>query len=363
VALGGDLKCAPALVAGGEVLLAEHIGDLACAAAADRLQTSVSELCRLARVEPRAVACDLHPDYVGRAIARRLGLPVVAVQHHHAHALACLAESAASGPALAWVLDGAGWAPDGTLWGGELLRVDAHGFERLGHLERVALPGADAAVREPWRIAAAWLERSFPAQVPVPRWGWHERQDPRALARVRELLQRGLHCPLTSSCGRLFDAVASLLGLGDRATHEGELAIALESLAARAGPARADGAHASECSLSWTPSGAEVPLGDLLRELVRGLARGERSDALAWLFHDRLAERLACAAIAAARRTGLRSVALSGGCTQNRLLTAALRARLEQAGLDVQVHRAVPPNDGGLALGQAIAAAARLLRG
>ena len=356
LAVGGDLKAAPAVLARGEVVLGEHVGDLAYAAAADALEARAEALARLLAVRPAVVACDLHPGYVGSEIAARLaarlGAALAPVQHHHAHAAACLVEHGHAGPALALVLDGAGFGADGTLWGGELLRVTLAEASRLAHLETVPLPGGDAAVREPWRMAFAWLERAFPPGD-APRLPWHARRDG-ALALLARAALRGVASPPTSSCGRLFDAVGSLLDLGDVASHEGEVAMALESLAETAGDAfpLGDGEPAP------APGGA-LPAADLVRDLVRARAAGAPAAALARGFHAALAARLASAAARAAECTGLREVVLSGGCLQNRLLAAELAARLRTAGLRPLLHRVLPPNDGALAVGQAAVAAAR----
>jgi hydrogenase maturation protein HypF len=280
----------------------------------------------------------------------------VAVQHHHAHAVACLLEHGRSGPALALALDVLGYGPDGTLWGGELLQVDVAGFVRLAHLERVPLPGGDAAAREPWRMAAVWLARAFPEGAPP--LAWHRRRDPARLSAVLAMAARGVASPLTSSCGRLFDAVASLLDLVDEASHEAEAPLALESAAA-------DGAIAP---LEIDPAprvprpGAQpavIEVAPLLRAIVTARARGAQAAPLAAAFHEALAARLAATAAAFARRLGLRSVVLTGGCFQNRRLLEAVGARLAPIGLEVLAHRRLPPGDAGLAAGQAVVAVAR----
>lgn len=353
LALGSDLKSAPALVIGDELLLAEHVGDLVHVEAADALASRVAALCRLLGVSPQLAVHDRHPDSIGAQLARRLAPRQWAVQHHHAHALACLAEYAEVGPALAWVLDGAGYGADGSVWGGELLQVDGAQCTRRAHLETVPLPGGDAAAREPWRMAAVWLARAFPSGPPP--LAWLRRHDAQARARVCDVAERGIRSPLTSSAGRLFDAAASLLDLCDRASHEGEAAAALEALAA----AGADAAEPSARPAAPPCVGdarRALPVADLIARLARGRAAGEDRRALAYAFHVGFAERLAGEAAAHARQLGIRCVALSGGCFQNRLLLEQVELRVRAAGLDVRVHRRVPPNDGGLAVGQAIAA-------
>jgi hydrogenase maturation protein HypF len=357
LAVGGDLKSAPALVVHGEVVLGAHIGDLATEDAADALEARTLSLARQHGVSPGTIAHDLHPGYASTAIAQRLaeqlGTRTFAVQHHHAHAVACLVEHGHPGPALALTLDGAGWGPDGTFWGGELLRVSLVGFERLAHIDPVPLPGGDAAAREPWRMAAVWLARAFP-DGDAPRLPWHARREDVALAVIARMAERGVNAPLTTSCGRLFDAVASLLDLADRVTHEGEAALALEALAAAAhGPIHGlnEAAAVGEATMSVL---------DLVREVALAHARGEAPAPIARRFHRRLAARLAEAAARHAARRALRDVALTGGCFQNRLLLADACAALEARGLRPLVHSRVPPNDGGLAVGQAAIAAAQV---
>jgi hydrogenase maturation protein HypF len=356
LALGGDLKCAPALAVGGEVLLLEHVGDLGSADAADALVARVEDACRLLGVQPAVVAHDLHPAGVAGALAERFARRRIAVQHHHAHAAACLVEHGRAGPALALALDGLGYGSDGAAWGGELLRVELAGFERLGHLEMVSLPGGDAAAREPWRMAAAWLARAFPEGA--PRLPWHARRDPARLQLVEGLVRRGLRSPPTSSCGRLFDAVASLLDVADENTHEGEAAMGLESLAAEV-PVEA-APRLAGCEPAPASGRGAVPLADLVRALVEERARGCPPAVLARAFHEALATRLADAAIAAGHAGGLGEAVLTGGCFQNRLLLEGVRGRLTAAGVTPLVHRITPPGDGGLAVGQAAVAAAQL---
>jgi hydrogenase maturation protein HypF len=354
LAVGGDLKSAPALAANGEVVLGSHVGNLATQDAADALEIRALSLAQQQGVLPDTIAHDLHPGYVGTAIAQRLaerlGARTVAVQHHHAHAAACLLEHGRPGPALALALDGSGWGPDGTLWGGELLRVSLGGFERLAHLDRVPLPGGDAAAREPWRMALMWLGHAFPSGN-APQLPWHTRRKPLELSIVGAMAERGINAPLTTSCGRLFDAVASLLDLGDHATDEGEAAQALEALAEAAVPP----AHLpDETAAVGDPV---VSVLELVREVVLAHVRGKPPSEIARHFHRRLAARLAGATAWHAARLGLSDVALTGGCLQNRLLLGDLCQALEARGLRPLVHRRVPPNDGSLALGQAAIAA------
>jgi len=353
VAVGGDGKAAPAIAIGNEIVLAEHVGDLASAAAADAMEERVADLCRLLGITPAVSVHDLHPDSIGARIAERLAPQVIAVQHHHAHAAACLVEHGRSGPVLALALDGMGFGSDGALWGGELLRVSLDRSERVAHLETVPLPGGDAAAREPWRMAAVWLARAFPEGVPVLRW--HGRREPWLLRSVLTIAARGTASPPTSSCGRLFDAVASLLDLADVARHEGEAALALESLASEV-PAPASQPRDREARSARQV----IEIASLVRDLVSGLLAGASHASLARDFHEALATRLAGAAIAHAQREEIDAVVLTGGCLQNRLLLESLTRQIAAAGLTPLRHRRVPPGDGGLAVGQVAVAAAQL---
>jgi len=359
IAVGGDWKNAAAVLARGEVILAEHGGDLASPEAVDALEARVEGLVALVRARPAFVAHDLHPEYASTETAARLarawGLPTVAVAHHHAHAAAVLAEHGRVGPALGVVLDGSGYGADGGLWGGEILCASLSGFERLGHLEPAPLPGGDAAAREPWRMALAWLGRAFPEGA--PRLPWHERRDERALALLERAMARGLASPESSSCGRLFDAVASLLDVADHNRFEGEAAMALESLASEADPA-APLVRAAREPGPFVPCGGAIPVADGIRRLVEARRRGADRAELARAFHVGLAARLASAGVAAARRAELREVVLAGGCLANRLLLAELEEAFGRAGLAVLRPRILPPGDGALSVGQAAVAAA-----
>jgi hydrogenase maturation protein HypF len=278
----------------------------------------------------------------------------VAVQHHHAHIAACLADNGVDRRVIGVAWDGAGLGADGTVWGGEFLVADLAGFERAGHFARVPLPGGDAAVREPWRMAAAFLRAAYGEAMDDLDLAFMRRLDRTAWRVLNRAIERGLNAPLTSSAGRLFDAVASLLGVRDRVAFEAQAAMELEGLAAPA----ADRLY--ETRLGEHAGAVVVHTPDVVRGVVEDLLRDVPPAQIAARFHATLADVLArvCAQIRA--RTGLAAVALSGGVFQNsRLLTAAVE-RLEADGFEIYCHRQVPANDGGLALGQAAVAARRL---
>lgn len=330
LALGGDLKAVVGLAGDGRCVLSEHLGDLANPAAFRNWLEATARLQDLLRIRPEAVVVDLHPAYHSVRHGRSLGLPVIAVQHHHAHAAACLAEHAHVGPALAVVCDGTGYGTDGTVWGGEVLRLEGAGCERVAHLATFPLLGGDSGAEDTWRPALGLLYQAFgaawPAHLPRPR-------DPEIIAVAQARLPRAVAC---SSLGRLFDGVAWLLGLCDVNRFEGEAAIAVEQAALRGRP----GPRLAFDGLAPAP-------------LVRGLLAGGDPADLALAFHEAVCDAFAAAVLRRPEET----VALSGGCFANRLLLHGLTRRLEAAGRRVLAHRLVPPGDGGIALGQAWVAA------
>jgi hydrogenase maturation protein HypF len=353
LALGGEQKSVCAFADGHAAVLTPHLGDLADVRGWRGFLAALDHFRRLLGVAPVVIAHDLHPHYRTTIHARALGTARVAVQHHHAHVASCLAEHGLAGAVIGVAWDGTGHGTDGGVWGGEFLVADLRRFVRAAHLEAVPLPGGEAAIREPWRMAAAFLRAAYGDAADrldlafvrgLDRGAW------RLLARAAE---RGVNAPRTSSAGRLFDAVAALLGLGTRVSFEGEAAMALEALAAgeaeRTYPVRLDG--------------DVVRSTDVVRGVVADLRGGVPAAAIAARVHATLAHVVARVAGVLRVRTGLGRVALTGGVFQNARLLAAAAARLEADGFEVLCHRAVPPNDGGLALGQAAVAAARLAAG
>jgi len=349
LALGAHLKNTVCVVREREAVLSQHIGDLDNRATRLALEETVEHLLTVLAVTPRWVARDWHPDYhasrVAEALASERGIPCITVQHHHAHIAAVLAEHAVSAdtPVLGVALDGVGLGEQNRPWGGELLWVRGARWRRLGHLAELPLPGGDRAAREPWRLGAAVLHRLDRAA------GIDTRYPGPAAAVVRQLLAKDLNAPPTSSAGRWFDAAASLLGVRQTCAFEGQAAMELEALAAHFGPVAAEDA--------WSlADGVLDPLPLLARLLdetdpARGAAR----------FHATLVAGIGRWVIIAARDTGIQRVVLGGGCFLNTILGNGLRRVLTDAGLTVLEASRVPPNDGGLSLGQAYVALARLL--
>ncbi|GAA1326628.1 carbamoyltransferase HypF [Pseudonocardia xinjiangensis] len=349
---GAELKNTFCVLRGAEAFPSHHVGDLENAETLRAYLDGIEHLGRLLDVTPAVLAHDLHPEYLSTkyALARaeaEPGLRLVGVQHHHAHLAACLAENGEAGPAIGIACDGLGYGPDGVLWGGEVFAVSLTGFRRLAHLEPVPLPGGATAIRQPWRMAAAWLHATGtdPAGLAVvarngPLW-----------TQVERLLGSGVDVPVTTSAGRLFDAVAALVGVRDRVNYEGQAAVELEQAASAVG----------ECDgYAVRLDGELIRVGDLVRAVVADLRADTPAPVIAARFHAGLHDALVAAAVSAAADTGLDVVALSGGVFQNIRLLQGVSRRLTEAGLRVLVHSRVPCNDGGISLGQVAVAAATI---
>jgi hydrogenase maturation protein HypF len=331
VGAGAELKNTFCVARDEAAFLSPHVGDLDTELAYRAFRNDLALYLAMLGAQADVVAHDLHPEYLATKWALEQDAELVGVQHHHAHAAACLAEHGEHGPALALVFDGTGYGTDGTLWGGELLRCDLTSFERLAHLDAIPLPGGEAAIREPWRTAASYLER-LGRPVPFERW-----------TVVRSALK--VNAPLSSGMGRLFDAVAALLGLRESVSYEGQAAIELEQLAGDV-PAK---------PYAWRFGDGSAIVAAVCDDLEAGRGRAE----IAAAFHETVAAGAADAAAAVAEQG---TVVLSGGTFQNLRLLASTRARLERHGCRVLTHRRVPPNDGGISYGQAAIAAASLAR-
>ncbi|MEU6728038.1 carbamoyltransferase HypF [Nonomuraea wenchangensis] len=345
LACGADRESTFCLARDRRAFVSPHLGDLENDEARRSYAAGIEHFLALFDLCPEIVAHDLHPGH--RSTRHALAIPGVehvGVQHHHAHIASCLADNGERGPVIGVAFDGPGHGTDGTVWGGEFLRADLAGFERLGRLEPVPMPGGDAAVREPWLMAAAYLgPGDGPPKLDVVR---------RNAERWTAALALAAGSPLTSSAARLFDAVAALLGVRDRITYAGQAAYELEQ--------HADPAETGSYRARLTPGEPFTVHGaDLVRAAARDLESGRPTPVIAGRFHNGVADAVARACAALRDATGLTAVALSGGVFQNLLLTERTVRRLRAAGFRVLTHRRVPPGDGGLSLGQAVVAAAR----
>jgi hydrogenase maturation protein HypF len=398
ISVGAQQKNTVALAFNNQAFLSQHIGDLETPESLSAFQKTVADLPCLYDAKPRIIAHDLHPDYASTAFVEsgsgngsETSVQAIAVQHHYAHVLSCMAENELSGPALGVGWDGTGLGADGTLWGSEFLRITEHGFERVAHLRPFRLPGGDAAAKEPCRSALGLLYEVFGTEtfsrkdlLPLEQFSVAE------LRTFERMIGGGINAPLTSSAGRFFDAIASLLGLRQRCTFEGQAAMELEFAAATgdretpnsnpqtpgnlqdsnsnsANPGTSKLRQVLECGTpvprsgmspcyTFEPSNGAPMVIDwrpTIREILADLNSRIPVPFIAEKFHNTLAEMI----VSIANRVGERNVVLSGGCFQNRLLTERAIHRLVEEGFVPFWHRRVPPNDGGIALGQVVAAA------
>jgi hydrogenase maturation protein HypF len=356
LACGAEQKSTFCLARGTRAWVGHHIGDLEQFATLEAFRTGIDHFERLFAVSPAIVAHDLHPGYLSTEYAlERDGVDCVGVQHHHAHLAACLAEHGLEGPAVGAVFDGTGYGLDRTVWGGELLVGGLTGFERAGTLWPVRMPGATAAIRQPWRMAHAWLSEALGEPPPIPA-RLRGRIDARSWDAMTRIGASAEVSPVTSSLGRLFDAVGALCGIGVEVSYEGQAAVELE---AAAWTALGHPAREYEIELCRGP-GPPLVLDPraAVRELARDLAIGTPPSAVAAGFHAAVARATVAAVTEIASARGLETAVLSGGVFQNRLLLETVAAGMERAGLRVLVPQRLPPNDGGISFGQAAVAAA-----
>ncbi len=350
LAVGAELKNTVCLTRSDRAFLSQHIGDLQNAEACASFERTIGHLQQIFELQPQIVAHDLHPDYHSTRYAESLpGVRQVAVQHHHAHLASCLAEHGAEGEAIGVIFDGIGYGADGRIWGGEFLVGDYRGYRRVGHFAYVPMPGGDAATREPWRMALSYLHQAYGADL--PQLSAVEAMPEKERRLLQQMIEKGVNSPLTSSCGRLFDAVAALCGLRDRVSYEGQAALELEMAIdgeGEAGYYPYDIEHASAGYL-FQPAAT-------IRAIVDDLQGGVPVSAVSARFHNTLAYLVAETCLLVRADTGLARIALSGGVFQNRYLTEKCVAILKRGGFEVLTHSLVPPNDGGLALGQAVVA-------
>lgn len=353
LACGGHLKNTFCLAKERHGFVSHHIGDLENLETLTSFREGIVHFERLFDIRPGAVVHDLHPDYLATKYALESEIPVkIGVQHHHAHIASVLAEHGRAGPVIGVAADGTGFGLDGAVWGCEVMRADLVDFQRLAHLAYVPLPGGDQAVRQPWRLAAVYLRQAYGDDFQTLDVPFVRSLDPARWHVLSQMISRGINSPQTSSLGRLFDGVAALLGLRDEVVHEGQAAIELEMIA-----------EASEDPYPFAVRPGSPSLLDVapvIRAIVEDLGRGVAFPAIAGRFHATIAELLTVACVQAREQWTLGEVALSGGVFQNRLLVDQLSSRLEALGFQVYLNRRVPPNDGGLCLGQAAVAAARL---
>lgn len=340
LACGAEQKASFCLSKGSYVFQSQHIGDLKNMETLDHYTRQIAHFRRLFDIEPTLAACDLHPDYMSTEYAQSLGLPLLRVQHHHAHLAACMADNALEGEVIGLVWDGVGYGTDGTAWGGECLTGGYEDFQRFGHILPMALPGGDMATKELERVAFSLLDAAGCGTSAIP-----------AAESYRAMLTAGLNCPLSSGMGRLFDGAAAILGIKTRCSYEGQGAVLLEAAAAR------DEAGTYPVLLSGRP--LVFDWREMIRAMVRDRGQGAGSGVIAARFMNTLVEMAVRMAVAAREDTGLNRVCLSGGSFQNLYMMHRLPARLRAEGFQVYHHSRVPTNDEGIALGQLMIANAK----
>ena len=397
LAVGGELKNTFCIASGNLFYLSPYVGDLEDLRTVRALEETIGRMEKLLEVSPQAVVCDLHPKYnsteVAQEIAEKRNIPLVRIQHHYAHVLSCMAENDRRAPVIGVSFDGTGYGEDGTIWGGEIMIADAAGYERVGSIAPFLQIGGDSAPRQGWRIAASMIRelcvrglRQSPASDPekdaaqayfdiIEALSICDLQNAKA---QRMMAERGIQAVTSTSAGRLFDAVSAMLGICRESTYEGEASIELEFAAERYAERRFGdplasegldagdfhGAHAlSELLPNPWDSGLKtrrcLPTDLLFEALLRRRLAGEDPEELAWLFHAGLARLIVDACAGISEESGIRTAALTGGCFQNRLLLTLVQDGLTEKGMEVLIHHLVPPNDGGIALGQALAGMCR----
>lgn len=349
LACGADLKNTFCLTKGQYAILSQHIGDLENYETLRFFEETLANLKKLFRVEPRAVAYDLHPNYRSTRLAMALPLDrKIAVQHHHAHIASCMAEHRLRGKVIGVALDGTGFGIDGKIWGGEFLVAGLAGFQRHAHLRYVALPGGDAAVRQPWRMGLSYLRDAF-GSGPLPEMEFLRGISNKDISVVDAMIARRIHSTATSSCGRLFDAVAAMLGLGQGVTFEGQAAIALESIVL-------SGVEDHYEFVIGGAEPAEIDMRPMMLAIARDITAGRPASYIAACFHNTVAAVISGVCLRIRQEEGLRRVCLSGGVFQNMYLLERSVRNLRREGFEAYLHAQVPPNDGGISLGQAVIA-------
>jgi hydrogenase maturation protein HypF len=352
LACGAELKNTVCLTRQDKAFVSQHIGDLENLATYDFFKLTIGHLKRILDIHPEIIACDMHPDYLSTRYARKQQhIPVIQVQHHHAHIVSCMAEHGLSGPVLGLSCDGTGYGPDGAIWGGEILIVDEHEFERAGHLAYVPMPGGSAAIKEPWRMAVSYLQDTYGDKFRELDLPWlHEIEDQK-IRILCEIMSKRINCPSTSSLGRLFDAVAAICGIRSRVNFEGQAAMELEMLAAD----QTDRIYDYQWEEKTTYRILAQPI---IRGVVNDIRTGIPTADISARFHRTLINLFADLCTVIGKQRHLDRVVLSGGVFQNSILLDGLIQALTEKNFEVYSHRKIPTNDGGISLGQAVVAAA-----
>jgi hydrogenase maturation protein HypF len=354
LACGAELKNTVCITKGKMAFVSQHIGDLENLPTYEFLDLTIRHMKRILEVEPEAIAHDLHPDYLSTHWAlKQPAAEKIAVQHHHAHIASTLAENKIDGPVIGLSFDGTGFGPDHTVWGGEILIADEKGFTRAAHLDTVPMPGSAAAIKQPWRMAISYLYRAYGKRfrdLDLPLLGTLDAAQVRIIV---EMMEKNVNAPRTSSLGRLFDAVASIVGLRTEVAFEGQAAMELEMTAADS--------ELPPYDTGWMQGEPlRIPTAPIIEAVVADVLAGKSAAVISARFHQTLIRLFADLCTDLGQATGLQTVVLSGGVFQNAILLTGLIKALEQKRFAVYTQKLVPCNDGGISLGQAAVAAARL---
>jgi len=351
LACGGELKNTFCLTRGQYAFMSHHIGDLENLETFTSYEEGIEHFKRLFSIEPKAVAYDLHPDYLSTKYALSIpDLPKIGVQHHHAHIVSCMAENGIDGDLIGVALDGTGFGLDGTIWGGEFIKANMKDFERLAHLKKLPMPGGLMAIKEPWRMAVVYLNYAFGNDALNLKIDFTKRVEAEKWKTIVKMVEKGINSPLTSSMGRLFDAVSSILSIRDEINYEGQAAIELEMVA--------DQGEMGEYPFSLINDGTPMVIDpkETVRGIVSDLIEKVSVSKISGRFHRTIARMIAETCKSIRLREGLNRVVLSGGVFQNTFLLTFSMDALKASGFEVYIHHDVPPNDGGISLGQAIIA-------
>jgi len=354
LALGGELKNTISFAKGRYVFLSQYLGDLKNVETLNTFQESINNLGKIFKVNPQIIACDLHPDYLSTKYAVEIeakkGIKIVKVQHHHAHIVSCMAENNIKEKVIGVAYDGTGYGNDGNIWGGEFLLCDLKKYSRIGHLKYYALPGGDKAVAQPWRMTYSYLYSIYGKKAQDLKIDFNQRLDYNKLSIIEKMIDRKINSPLTSSCGRLFDAVSSLIGIRDEVSYEGQAAMEMESLCA----SEIEEGYGFDI---YKENGEFIIDPErIFKEIISDLKKGVNIEIIAAKFHNTIADFTVNLCGKIRKNTNLNKVALSGGVFQNRYSTERIISLLEKDGFQVYIQRKVPPNDGGISLGQAVVA-------
>lgn len=378
LSVGAELKNTICLLKGGKAFISHHIGNLENSASYEAFEQAIDHLSKIFDIKPSIIAHDMHPEYFSTKWAFQIKSfhpQLIAVQHHHAHIASCMAENRIDGPVIGIALDGTGYGTDSNIWGGEILIADYKDFRRAGHFEYIPLPGGDAAIKNPWQVAVAYSVEA----LKCPSVGFIKDAIPalngisdEKIGIVLQMIEKRVNTPLTSSCGRFFDAAASILGIRNHVNYEGQAALELEMLASRwkdkvQGPKTKIGPNLKDQRNEYYPFLINknnlyitICYVDTIKAIIEDLKQGVEKGEIAYRFHNTIAAALTEAVLKVSSVSGIRNVALSGGCFQNILLSEKLKKSLEGVGFSVYTHSLVPPNDGGISLGQAAIARARV---